>query len=182
MRVNLLPRDPETIRFVGNRVDLGDLRRLVGLALLGIVSLLASSGIQVWREHRLTDTAVQSEKLLERHAPQRLRVSALAREVALLQRIDQESALARHSGNDAAVALARLGNAIPSGAWLNALDRRPDGYFVTGGARDLTTVARTLDGLASATSSSRAHLAGIGLADGRLTFSIRVSTQNGSAR
>jgi Tfp pilus assembly protein PilN len=182
MRVNLLPREPETVRIAGGRIDRGDLRRLALLALLFTMALLAVSSAQIWREQRLRALAAQTERQLEIDAPLRNRVALLAREVALLQRIDRESALARHTGNDAADAVARLGNAIPSGAWLNAIDRRPDGYFVSGGAHDLTTIAQTLDRLDRAGPLSRARLAGIGAADGSLTFNIRVISQGGLAR
>jgi len=182
MRVNLLPREPETIQIAGKRFDRGGLQRLAVLALIATLALLGSSGAQVLREERFRSFAAQAERQLELDAPMRNQVSTVAHEVALLQRIDRESALSRHSGNDAAQALIRLGNAIPSGAWLSSIDRRPDGYFLSGGARDLATIARTLDGLESATPRSGAHLAGIGLADGLLTFNIRVTTKNGTAR
>jgi hypothetical protein len=175
MRVNLLPREPDVIRLAGLSIQLHEVRKFVGVVLVATTLFLGMSGVQIWREQRLAAAASVTETLLDLHEPQRNRIAALARDVSILQRIERESAVARHSGNDAGHTLVRLGNAISSGAWLKALDRRPDGYFISGGARDLATVARTLDDLDRATPPARAYLTSIGQGDGALTFSIRMS-------
>jgi Tfp pilus assembly protein PilN len=177
IRVNLLPREPQSLRLLGISVGVDHLRRILGMVALAATLLLASSGLQIWREERLRTAATEAEAQLDLHADQRRRVSGLAREVALFQRIERESAIARHSGNLAAAMIARVGNAIPSGAWLTTLDRRPDGYFILGGARDLTTVAQTLDALDRVGSPDRARLAGVSAAAGALAFSVRLSAR-----
>lgn len=175
IRANLLPREPASLTILGVGIAVQDIRRIIALTILATILLAGVSGVQIWRERQLLAAAADAEAQLDLQTQLRRRVAALARDVALLQRIERESAIARNSGNRAALAIARIGNAIPRGVWLNTLDRRPNGYFISGSGDSYDGVAAALRALDRVGSPNRARLGGASRNATGVLFTIRLA-------
>jgi Tfp pilus assembly protein PilN len=177
IRANLLPQQVRSRKILGFSIAVENLRRAFAMTLLAAALMAAVTAVQTWRERQLWVEAADLEAQLGLHSTLRRQVGTLAREVALLQRIEQEGASARYTGNRAALAIARLGNAIPRGAWLSAIDRRPDGYFISGSGGDYANVAATLRSLDRAAFARRARLAGASRSTNGVLFTVRVAAE-----
>jgi len=177
IRANLLPREAESLTILGVGIAVQDVRRIIALTILAAILLAGVGGVQIWRERQLLAAATDAEAQLDLQSQLRRRVAALARDVALLQRIERESAVARNSGNRAALAIARIGNAIPPRVWLSTLDRHPDGYFISGSGDSYGGIATALRALDHVVSPKRARLGGASRSATGVLFTIRLATE-----
>jgi Tfp pilus assembly protein PilN len=179
MRANLLPQERRQIGVFGASLDFEFAKRAVALTALGSILFTVTAGVQWLRAETYRRAATKIESELELHDRLRQRVATLARQVALLQRIDQASQAAKYSGNQVAVDIVRIGNSIPRGVWLDSLGRGGDGYFLSGGAHGLDALADTLRSLGA--SSPRFPAALIRLdqpqAVDTLRFTLRIPTE-----
>jgi len=121
IRANLLPRSATKVALFGLSLDGDRLRQ--GLIALTWVALAAMSatGIELLRLHRLEQELARRSATILANEARRGEVRTLALDVAHLQDVHNSAALLRESGNDAAIQIARVGNAIPPGVWLDRL-------------------------------------------------------------
>ncbi len=140
MRANLLPHPKTTARVLGTHVDLDFVRQaLVGLAFVALVALVGI-GIERFRIHRLETAIDVARTISDAQASRRAEAKRLALDVARYQEFARRADVVRESGNDAARAIARIGNGVPRGVWLERLAHGDAGYTLTGGARDVDAV------------------------------------------
>lgn len=116
---------------------------LVALAAACVAAGLAR-GIE---DQRLAAAHARLEALVRREAaiaPGRRSLRTISSDVARLSRLAAEVHALRVSGLARAAELARIGDAIPAGAWLTALRDTAGGWELAGGARSLGDVASAL--------------------------------------
>jgi Tfp pilus assembly protein PilN len=150
MRANLLPQERRHLELFGASLDLEFLKRTLGLAALLAVTFGAVAAIQSLRAEIYRRDAFALETQLAVHDLSRQQVAGLARDVALLQRIDRASELARSSSSRVVLDTVKVGNAIPRGVWLDTLGRSGDNYFLSGGAFGIGAVSEMLHSIAAA--------------------------------
>ncbi len=121
MRANLLPRSPAKFGLFGLSLDGERLRQ--GLIALSWVAFMAASaaGVELLRLHQLEVELARQTAAVSANEARRGEVRNLAFDVAHLQDVRNAAALLRESGNDVALQIARVGNAIPPGVWLDRL-------------------------------------------------------------
>jgi Tfp pilus assembly protein PilN len=158
MRTNLLPHERRRIDVSGVSLDLEFVKRTLGLIALAAFAFGTVAGIQWLRAEAYRRQASRLEAELGTNDHLRQRIAKLAREVALLQRIDEASAAAHYSGNHVGLEIIRIGNAIPRGVWLDTLGRNAEGYLLSGGAHGIPALADALQSLAASGQRSRAML------------------------
>jgi hypothetical protein len=128
IRANLLPRPRHTARAFGMRFDVDHLRQCAsGLALVALVAAIGCGIERARIDAARAQLAAARSDLAERDVAR-----GLALDVARYQEFARRAALERRSGADAAFAIARIGNAVPSSVWLDALDHDASGYAVSG--------------------------------------------------
>ncbi len=149
MRANILPQERRRIDLLGGSLDLEVVKRTLTILSLAAITFVGVAGIQWLRAEAYRRQATRLETELGANDHLRQRIAKLAREVALLQRIDEASDASRYSGNRVGVEIIRIGNAIPPGVWLDTLGRNADGYLLSGGARGLEALGNTLHALAT---------------------------------
>ncbi len=127
---------------------------------IALVALVASVGLALERMRiaRMTSSLERAETELARHAPERNDVRTAIAEIARYRAFAHDAAAFRRSGTDAAIAIARIGNAIPAHVWLDRLERDDTGYALGGGARTIEAVGRTMLALENLDAASRAEL------------------------
>ncbi len=157
-RANLLPRPTVTWTVFGVAFE----RAAVAEVLVGILVIALAGGatvaLEAFQLAGARSQATKLEALVATHAARRREAAALGAEVARLQQLGAESARRRGSGNDVARALASIGNAIPAGDWLDAIERHPDGYVVSGGSPSLDDVGPLLTSVERAARNYRTSL------------------------
>jgi hypothetical protein len=132
IRANLLPPPRHTARAFGMRFDVDHLRQCAsGLALVALVAAIGC-GIERARIDAARAQLAAARSDLAARQPERDVARGLALDVARYQEFARRAALERRSGADAAFAIARIGNAVPSSVWLDALDHDASGYAVSG--------------------------------------------------
>jgi hypothetical protein len=177
IRANLLPRSKENLAFWGLKIDLDYL--LQGLAGLAIAAAVGSIGfgIESLRIHRLAEAVAQENAALSARVEQRAEAKRLALDVARYQALARAAEGFRRSGADAAIAVARIGNAVPARVWLNALDRRSNGYQLDGASISVEDLGAALYALGRALPRAGADLVSIDRRDdgqAAVEFSARV--------
>jgi hypothetical protein len=158
IRANLLPRPKQKLAVFGFELDAEYVRQ--SLAGLGLAALVAGIGFGIERV-RIDRGAAQLRELqaaVAQRAPERTVAGRLALEVARYQEFEREADIVRGSGADAALDVARIGNAVPDSVWLDALERDPTGYAVSGKSLALGGVANAMLGLSDARSDARVEL------------------------
>jgi hypothetical protein len=178
IRANLLPREPSAVQAFGLSLAVEDVRRCSAVLLVAACVVAAISSVQIARARRLENAAAMLERRLDLQAEARTRIAILGREVARLQRIERESLAAHYTGNAAAVEVAAIGNAIPSGVWLSGMEHRIDGYFLSGGAPNIQAVAETLRRIATTKRENSVRLSNLTSTHARpgLSFSARLNS------
>jgi len=177
MRANLLPRPKESIALFGFDFDADYLRQaLLGFAIAGAIAL-TGAGIETLRLQRYLTAAANAEAALLASSARRSETKRLALDVARYQEITREAAAVRESGPAAAAQIARLGNSVPSGVWLDSLAHSGGGFEVNGSSRSVDGLGRALVALGAAQQGPAASLLSI---DNRnpeangITFAARV--------
>jgi Tfp pilus assembly protein PilN len=121
IRANLLPAAGTKLALFGLAID-PELLRALALAILWIVLAAAASGaVEGWRLHRVQDEARRQIDLARANDARRAEARSIALDLAHLQDVRAAAAELRDSGNEAALQIARVGNAIPQGVWLDRL-------------------------------------------------------------
>lgn len=177
IRANLLPRERSRVVILGLSLEIDRIHYAAAVALIATLAFSATAAIEWWRAQYVREAALRLEVSLARQDHLRRRVASLAREVALLQQIDRESEDAHHSGNDAAAALGRIGNAVPAGVWLDALTPAPDGYLMSGGGRSLDEIAAMLSAFARLDAAVALVRIEQPIGSNRLGFAVRVKEE-----
>ncbi len=179
MRANLLPRPKESVGAFGVEFDADHARQaLTGLALVAVVTLLGT-GIEQFHVRTLQTAAGQLETLLAARSAAREDSKRLALEVARYQEFERRLQMARRTGADAALAIARLGNRVPDHVWLDSLTRTDGGYDLNGGAVDVDVVGRAIAGLERALPSNTAALVSV---ENRSADGVRFAARIGPAK
>jgi hypothetical protein len=161
IRANLLPRPKETFGAFGIDLDADYVRAgILGLAIV-IVVVLIGIGIEQLHLGRLRGEAQTFEAAIARNASERDESKALALEVARYQEFARQAQLSRRSGPTAAIAIARIGNHVPSSAWLDSLAHSDAGYDLGGGAATVETISSAIISLGSALPGSGATLVSV---------------------
>ena len=121
MRANLLPRSASEFALFGLSLDGERLRQ--GLIALTWVALTAATatGIELLRLHRLERELTRQSAIVVADEMRRARGTNACLRRRAPSRLAQLGSLLRESGNDVALQIARVGNAIPPGMWLDRL-------------------------------------------------------------
>jgi Tfp pilus assembly protein PilN len=146
IRANVLPRPKESISLFGIRVDSEYAREALGA--LGLSILIASIGLslEAMRIAHLEADVAEQERAIVSRSIERAAAKELALETARYELIDRDARLYRTSGNAIAAQIARIGNRIPSGVWLDTIEHTNSGYTVSGDARSIAGIGDTIDG------------------------------------
>jgi hypothetical protein len=172
IRANLLPRPNDRIRFFGANLSV-DVLRACALGLLALILVaLAGRALEFYREVDLTARARTDEAQLSRNGIERERLRALSARVGTLRAIDKVAVAATRSGNEAALAVVRLGNALPGDVWLDDLTRTGQEFRVSGRSTTLARVGLTVASLGRALPGREARLLGV---EGRSEQSLHFS-------
>jgi Tfp pilus assembly protein PilN len=144
IRANLLPRRRSSFAAFGLEIDFESARQaLAGIALVAVVAGVGN-GIEHARIANLQAEVAEQEAAVTARAPAREEARRLALDVARYEEFTREAAIHRRSGAAAAVAVARIGNALPASLWLDTIDRDAAGYGLAGGARTVDAVGRAM--------------------------------------
>lgn len=179
IRANLLPRPRETSSIAGIRVRRTVLRELTAGCLVIVAVAAVGFAMETLRLRSLNATSQDFAARIAAQAPQRNEVKALALDVARYQEFVREANTFRRSGPAVAVAVARLGNAVPQRVWLESLNYESRGYRVAGGAASIEALSATLRNLDQALSGTTASLVDIDNRDsyrGGATFTARINS------
>ncbi len=178
IRANLLPRPKETLGLFGLEFDAEYVRQaLLGLGIAAVVGSLGA-GIETLRIHRLTGAVAEAESALAARAPERAQAKRLALDVARYQEFARQAQFFRRSGGDAALTVARIGNEVPSGVWVDQIAREQNGYDLDGGSRSVAVISGAIVSLGNALPRSTASLVDIqNRGDDGVHFSARVASQ-----
>ena len=165
IRANLLPRPKESFSLFGLRVD-AEYARIV-LAGAVLVILVASIGfaIERFRIERLEAEVADATAIVAAHAPERAAAEQLAFQLANYESFARATAAFRRSGAEAAVTVARIGNALPRTVWLDRIDRDPGGFTLAGTARRIDAVGDAIVSLASTPSAKSADIVSLDAGD-----------------
>jgi hypothetical protein len=180
IRANLLPRANQKIGAFGIDVDSEYVRRLLVSVLIVVTVALAGTGIETLRLHRIEAAVFEAETALADQAEERGEARSLALRVERYQEIAREATAVRFSGATAALAIARIGNAVPTGVWLDSIAHLPSGFELSGGARTIDGIGATIQAL-STTPARRAALVSIDTAEAGLRFTARLPLAPSSA-
>ncbi len=182
IRANLLPRPKETLGLFGVDFDAEYLRRaFLGLAIAAVVALLGA-GIEALRIHRLTGAVAEADGAIAARAPQRAQAKRLALDVARYQQFARQAQLFRRSGSDVAIDMARIGNEVPSGVWLDQIAHEQDAYDLSGGSRSVSVISGAMLSLDNAIPGTAASLVDIqNRGDDGVHFSARVAPRTVTA-
>jgi hypothetical protein len=161
IRANVLPRPKESLSLFGLRIDSEYARE--ALAALGLSIIVASIGLslEAMRIAHLEAGVSEQERVIDARSFERASAKDLALETARYERIDRDARLYRSSGNDIALQIARIGNRVPSGVWLDTMEHTDSGYTVSGDARSIARIGDAIAGFASVTKISQADLVSI---------------------
>ncbi|MBC5800201.1 MAG: hypothetical protein GIX03_07905 [Candidatus Eremiobacteraeota bacterium] len=183
IRANLLPRPKETFGVFGVAFDAEYLRQaLLGLAIAAAVTLLGA-GIEALRVHRLTAAVAEADGAIAARAPERAQAKRLALDVARYQQFARQAQLFRRSGSDVAIAIARIGNEVPSGVWVDQIAHEQDAYDLNGGSRSVSVISDAMLSLGSAIPGTTASLVDIqNRSDDGVHFSARVAPRSMGAQ
>lgn len=141
MRANLLPRRNTHVTVFGSDINAGYLQQaLLGAAIVAAIAILGN-GIEMLRLHRYEAAANDTNGALLSRTALRAESKRLALDVARYQEIAREADDVRRSGPSAAVAIARIGNAVPAGVWLDSLTHGPTGYELSGESRSVDALS-----------------------------------------
>jgi len=191
IRANLLPRARETIGAFGVDVAGEHVRQILLGVLVVVTVAFAGTGIETVRLHRVEAAVIEAETALADRAEERGEARTLALHVARYQEIAREAATVRFSGASAALAIARVGNAVPAGVWLDSIARIPSGFELSGGARSVDGIGAAIQALGATsaqraaldtTPARRAALVSIDRGEGGLRFTARLPLAPPSAR
>ena len=162
----------------GTEINAGYLRQaLLGAAIVAAIAFLGN-GIELLRLHRIEAAATDSDAALMSRAAMRAESKRLALEVARYQEIAREADDVRRSGPSAAVAIARIGNAVPAGVWLDSLSRAATGYELSGESRSVDALGGAMLTLNRALPERKATLVSIDSRDAApdaIRFSARIA-------
>ena len=163
IRANLLPVSRDSWAFFGGSFD----RRAGAHLALCALAVFFAGGIAFAAQHvRLAIALGEAQRLEERvlqNAGRREHIRTTAADVARLQQLLREAESRRLSGNEIAATLAAIGNAVPAPVWLEGIDRRSDGFVVTGGAETLDQVGDTLVSVARTMPAAQPSLGALSL-------------------
>jgi Tfp pilus assembly protein PilN len=175
IRANLLPRARRTFAALGFEFGSDYLREaMLGIAVVTAVTA-AGIGIETLREHRVESTLAEAAAAVANRSTERDASTALALQVSRYQEIAREADADRQSGTSAALAIARIGNAVPAGVWLDSLSHEATGFSLTGSAESLDAVGAAINRLGAASPEGRARLVSIDNRDRSVRFNARLS-------
>lgn len=158
MRANLLPRPRENVRILGLGLDRDAARDVVlGIVILILVTVLGLA-IESFRLERIEAAQARADAALAASASDRREAKDLAQDVARYQQIAREALFYRDSGAEAALAIVRLGNGLPSRVWLDGLERENNAYRVSGDTADIGLVGETIVALGRSDPAATAKL------------------------
>ncbi len=158
IRANLLPRSKDSIGLFGLRLDAEYVRAvMLGFVIVVVVALLGTV-IEEFRIARLTAALTQSQTFIDARSPERARAKRLALEVARYQEFARQTQLFRRSGADAAIAVARIGNGVPSGVWVDDIAHQQNSYVLSGGSRSVSDISGAIFLLGHALPANTASL------------------------
>jgi Tfp pilus assembly protein PilN len=161
IRANVLPRPKESVSLFGIRVDAEYAREALGA--LGLSVLIAAIGfsLEAMRIAHLEADVANQERAIDARSVERSSAKNLALEAARYERIDLEARRYRSSGNAVAVQIARIGNRIPNGVWLDTMEHTDSGYTVSGDARSIAGIGDAIAGFSRVPEILRADLVSI---------------------
>jgi Tfp pilus assembly protein PilN len=161
IRANLLPRPKETLSLFGLRLDSEYARE--GIAALGLSVLVASVGfsLETLRIVHLESDVAEQERAVDFRSIEREAAKAVALETARYERVDRDAHFYRSSGNAIAVQIARIGNRIPNGVRLDAIEHAENGFTVNGEARSIAAIGNAMTAFAGVPDIRRADLVSI---------------------
>ena len=166
IRANLLPRARMRLKFGRTEIDAALIRDAVlGLAIV-LVAGSASLAIELFRLQTLTHSAAAYQRIADAHLAQRREAQRVALELARLQALDRYASSARDSGTHAAIAVARMGNALPEHVWLDRLNATPDGFELNGEAVSTDVLSTAVVDLARVIPGKDASLATVDRREG----------------
>ncbi len=177
IRANLLPRPNDRVRLFGIVFSM-DVVRACAFGLLTIAFVAGVGRTLSWyRALELETRARADDAQLTRNAAERLRLRELASRVATLRAIDRDAIAAQRSGNDAALAIARIGNAVPADVWLDELTQTGEDVHMSGRSTSLGRVGLAVASLGRAVPGRDARLLGVEGQDRRaLHFSVQLKS------
>ena len=181
IRANLLPRAKDTVGALGIDVDGESLRQILFGVLVVVLVAVAGTGIETARLHRFAVAVAEAETALADRSEERAEARTLALHVARYQEIAREAAAVRFSGATAALAIARIGNTVPVGVWLESIAQTPSGVELSGGSHTLDGVGAAIQGLSNAP-ARRAALVSIDTNERGLHFTARLPLTSSDAR
>lgn len=174
IRANLLPRATRTFAALGFELGGEYLREaMLGIAVMTAVAAVGV-GIETLRVHRIESTLAEAATAVANRSAERDASTALALQVSRYQEIAREEETDRQSGTVAALAIARVGNAVPNGVWLDTLTHDATGFSLTGSAGSLDAVGAAITRLGAASPGRRATLVSIDNRDRAIHFNARL--------
>ena len=135
---NLL-RSPAKFSAFGLPLDAEQLRSAFLALVWIVVAASATAAVEEFRLHRLEADLAERTAQARTNDARRNDVRKLSLEVARLQDVRNSANALRESGNDAALQIARAGNAVPDGVWLDRLSS--DGFRLQIGGESLSLEA-----------------------------------------
>jgi len=177
IRANLLPRPKEHLNVFGFRIDAEYFKETM-LALLAVsVVALTCIAFEYFRAYRLAAASIDAEAIIASQSDHRRKTHEVALDLARLQALERATGILHNTGNDAALAIARIGNPFPAGTWLDAISVTNAGAFrLSGGARDIDSLSVAIRNLAHAGAGGASPAVDIADPDqGALRFTIRAS-------
>jgi len=132
IRANLLPIQRQSVRLLGLRFEVSQLRRVVSAAALIIASAAFVFVIESTRLRQLEALERHQQVFLVQNASKRSESHRLALELSRLQELERTAAALRDSGNSTALQIARIGNAVPRHVWFDHLVWSAGGFNLSG--------------------------------------------------
>jgi len=182
IRANLLPRPNRNVRLGGFDIDTEHLRQICGGIAIVLTVVAIGIAIERLRIRHLENTIALEQALVAARAQERAKTKLLALDVARFQAVARASDILQESGTEAAITIARVGNAIPTRVWLDGLASNGDGYAITGASQSVDALSGAILALDRALPMTSASLVSIdnrgGDRDG-VRFAARIDGVNG---
>jgi Tfp pilus assembly protein PilN len=143
IRANLLPQASAKIALFGLTLNARLLRQIcVATACVGLATA-ATAALELRRLGDLEESAARQRALVSANDARRAEVRAVALELAHLQDVRASANELRDSGNEVALEIARIGNAIPVGVWLDRLSWSAQAFELAGETSSLESAGST---------------------------------------
>jgi len=178
IRANLLPQATAKVALFGFALNAHFVRQICIATACVALAAAASGGIELRRLHDTEDDAARQNALVTANDARRAEVRAVALELAHLQDVRESATDLRDSGNRVALEIARIGNAIPAGVWLDRLAWSAQTFELAGGTSSLEAAGSTAAFLERDAPRGRAILTDVRRRDdGRYAFAAEFDVQ-----